>query len=592
MNEEIRLVMEHSFDAAAAEAVLEEGLVRYDRPGHTRQMAQKECCHEGRYSAGYYTFGTLLGKLAPDAGLQMLEAIAELQITDAAHPQYGGFRWYREETEIQDSNAAFFILMPLVTARLCCPDDFPREHTEAMDRMLAHAAVWFSKECREPQSYYPNKTMSDGAMLLAVAMLSKQEEYIAEGIRFFQRWEEYTARRGWGWGENISLVYQGVMMNALRIAVMVLQGREPFLAGQLDGRMGELQEILRFHAGEEPVPSIRSYNFKGETKRKSLLWAIAGVSGLEEAAEMVLNLNELVTLMLFEPEFAAGVPEAACQPIPRTRRERIFDDAHSYSWIGHNVRLGTVSRFPVIPGSYQWPTWGLAWQSFPVSFSVKDRQVSYLRWYADLGDEVRTHPGTDYKHSYLKPSLFHEPYYPEIETRTAQAGPAALVIRSMSSVSHQVKELADEWLIQRFGGKLQTVVTEEGGREWTVLAYPQAAVAITALKGITAGSDERISVKLDAVRDGDALRLRQVLYSRSEAGVLIHPRLESGWAVVALDDADSEARIQEALEAVRITDRLVDDREVPRTLHTLKRYLACSLGGTEEAVLELDPHIR
>jgi hypothetical protein len=584
--------MEHSFAAAANEAVVEEGLIRYDRPGHTRQMAQMTACHEGRYSAGYYAYGTLLGKLDHEAGLQMLKAIAELQITDAAHLQYGGFRWYREETEIQDSNAAFFILMPLVTARLCCPEAFPPEHAAAMDRMLAHAAVWFSGECREPQLYYPNKTMSDGAMLLAAAVLSRQEEYIGEGIRFFRRWEDYTGRRGWGWGENISLVYQGVMMNALRIAVMVLREREPSLAGQLDRRMEELKEILRFHAGEELVPSIRSYNFQGETTRRSLLWAIAGVSGLEEAVDKALNLNELATLLLFGDELAAGVPEASRQPVPRTRCERVFDDAYSYSWIGRNVRLGTLSRFPVIPGSYQWPNWGLAWQSFPASFSVKDRQVSYLRWYVDLGDEVRTHPGTNYKQSYLKPSLFHESYYPEIETRAAQSGRAALVVRSMGGVNHRVREIADEWLIQRFDGKLLTFHTEEGGREWTVLAYPHAAVAITALTGITARSEERAFVKLEAVRDGDALRLRQVLYSGSEAGVLIHPRLESGWAVVALDTADSAEQIQEALEAVRITDRLMDDREVPRMPYTLQRRLACSLGDAEEAVLELDPHIR
>lgn len=87
--------------------MVEEGLVRYDWPGHTRQVSKLPYCHEARFSAGYYAYGTLLGRLDEQAGLEMLEAIAGLQFTDPEHPDYGGFLWYREESMIQDSNAAF-----------------------------------------------------------------------------------------------------------------------------------------------------------------------------------------------------------------------------------------------------------------------------------------------------------------------------------------------------------------------------------------------------------------------------------------------------------------------------------------------------
>lgn len=585
-------VLERSFNTAAAQAVLEEGLVRYDWPGHTRQIAHLPYCHEGRYSAGYYAFGTLLDRLDHGTGLEILRALAELQITEPAHPHYGGFRWYREEAEIQDSNAAFFILMPILTVRFCYPEAYPKEHIEVIDGMLAHAAVWFSRECREPQIYYPNKIMSDGAMLLAVSSFLGQERYLEEGIRFYERWEDYTERRGWGWGENISLVYQSVMMNALRIAGKAVRDRNRVLAARLDARMEELKGILRFHDGEELVPSIRSYNFKGETRRKSLLWAIAGVSKFREVCEEVYSLNDLVTLLLFETEFAGEGAAASEQPVPRTRTERVFDRSYAASWIGGNVRLGSINRFPVIPGSYQWPTWGLGWQSFPVSFSVKDRQVSYLRWHVDLGDEVRTHPGLDYKTSYLKPALFREPYYPEVETRSAQAGPAALIIRSMSGVNHQVKELADEWVVHRFDGELMTFMTENGAREWTVLVYPHAAVAITALAGIPSGSEARTFVQVETHLDGEELRIRQVLHAGEAGAVLRHPRLEAGWAMLCLDGAGGEDRIRSALEAVRLTDRMVDDREVPRVPYTLKRHASLvTEEGNWEAVLELDPHV-
>lgn len=107
MNNQVRQILEQSFAAASEDIVVEEGLVRYNWPGHTRQVSKLPYCHEARFSAGYYAYGTLLGRIDEAAGLEMLEAIAGLQFTDQEHPDYGGFLWYREESVIQDSNAAF-----------------------------------------------------------------------------------------------------------------------------------------------------------------------------------------------------------------------------------------------------------------------------------------------------------------------------------------------------------------------------------------------------------------------------------------------------------------------------------------------------
>lgn len=110
---------------------------------------------------------------------------------------------------IQDSNAAFFILMPLVAVRLSSPGVFPASHLESMQRMFRHAAAWFSRECRNPELFYPNKTMSDGAMLLAVAHFLGEPAYLQTATAYFKRWEEYTARRGWGWGRISALSIRG-----------------------------------------------------------------------------------------------------------------------------------------------------------------------------------------------------------------------------------------------------------------------------------------------------------------------------------------------------------------------------------------------
>jgi hypothetical protein len=484
--------------------------------------------------------------------------------------------------------------MPLVTVRLCRPETLPEEHIRRMDEMLRHAAAWFSKECRTPEIYYPNKTMSDGAMLLAIAHLLNETDYLEEGIAFFRRWEEYTVRRGWGWGENISLVYQGVMLNALSIATRILRLRDTTLASRLLRLTDELKSILKFHAGEELVPSIRSYNFQGETKRSSLLWPIAGVTGIGGLAEHPFSINDFVTLLLFERELAESdstghdSDRLAGPPVPRVREERIFDAARSYSWIGRNTRLGSINRFPVVPGSYQHPAWGLGWQSFPVSFSVREEQVAFLRWYVNDGETVRTHPAESYRTAYLMPALFAEPLYPEVETRSAQKENALLVLRSMSRLHNRAVEIADEWVIHRFTGALESAVTSSG-REWLVLRYPHCAVAVTALRKVGVDDHTRTQSGMIVEREEGRIKLRQVLYAGA-AERLDRLRVESGWAVICFDDYTETEDIAGRLDAVSIEDETPDNREVPREPLTLPRRILLRAGAQEQVSLTVDPY--
>lgn len=269
--------------------------------------------------------------------------------------------------------------------------------------------------------------------------------------------------------------------------------------------------------------------------------------------------------------------------------ERIFDASRSYTWIGQHTRLGSINRFPVMPGSYQHPVWGLGWQSFPVSFSVKDQQVSYLRWYVDDSASVRTHPAEDYRTAYLMPALFAEPLYPEVETRTAQQANALVVVRSMTRLHNRAAEIADEWVIHRYDGEVERVVNAAGDREWLVLRYPGCAVAVTALKCIAAGADARAALPVTVVREEGRIRLRQVLYSGS-GSMLAQARLEAGWAVVCLDEAAESADIQKLLDTVTVEDTLRDDREVPREPWALVRSIVLTAGHQPPVQLNVDPY--
>lgn len=594
--------------AQQVKANWKDDMLTLPRPGHTKEASVFSEVHPGRETAAYYAGGVMAGALDAEEGRRMLVQLGRLQLNDPASPHFGGFRWYREETRINDTNAAFFIMSPLAQVALLFPSRIPASHRGLLQPMFAGARHWFARECREPILYYPNKIISDGALLLALAELTGDAEAFADGVTFFERWLDYTRRRGWGWGENMSLGYLGIIASSLQLAAYCLRERSRPLAIGLHEELAKLLELLRFHDGEELVPTIRSYNFQGEVRRPSVMWRLAGVA----AADGPEHHNDLWMLTgeaLFE-QYTSGalaLPEAAPQPVPRVRYERVMDDAHAYTWVGRQSRLGSLTRFPVLAGCYQWPTWGLGWQSFPVSFSVAGEQVGFLRWMVSESGALRAHPAESQPKAYLNPALFAESHYPDVETRCSQNGSALLAVRSLTAVNNRAAEIADEWLVPRFRqeAELHEIAGEDGvARTWAVLRYPGVTVAIAALDGIAADGTARAAAQLELLRAPDALRVRRVLYHGEERTV-VHPRLESAWAVIvreaepgggaegAAADAPPEREATAAwLRRVAVRDVSARDGETPRAPHEELRQLAVSGPSVPEVRLTVDPHAR
>jgi hypothetical protein len=565
---------------------IEKGLINIGKPGHTVEASKFTEVHEGRSTAAYYAVATTLGEMGSGQGLELLQALAELQNTDEQSYFSGCFRWYQEETKVKDTNAAFFILMPLVVQRLKLGNTIPHSHIPVMDNMMRLAAGWFSREIQNPTLYYPNKILSDGALLLGISRILGLENHYEEGKQFFERWLDYTERRGWGWGENISSLYTQIIMNALQIASLSLKKEDHALHARLQTVKSDLIHYVQFHDGHEYVPAIRSYNFDGLLHPDSLLWRIAG---LERDDFIVVNsLGDAwieISRLLFEDELELAI--FVEQQVPRERIERIFDNSAAHTWIGATGRLGSVNRFPVIAGSYQHATWGLAWQSYPVSLAVEGQQVSFLRWHVQDGERIRTHPAK-YKQIYLDPALFGETWYPDIQLRSAQQENAMLVVRSMSSVNNRTEEIADEWIVHRWTGELYNQ-PDSTGRSWTVLQYPDSAVLIAPLSGISYKDSSRQPAVLKSVMEGETLRLRQVLH-QGELATITHPRMETAWAFYYLDGISELAAIKAVLAQISVEDDSFKDGEVPRNGYTEIRHICLSIDGKKFVDLQVDPH--
>ncbi|MDF2836357.1 MAG: hypothetical protein K0Q63_1997 [Paenibacillus sp.] len=592
-------------------------LIRKEK-GHTEEVARLDYCHAGRESSVYYAASVSLGKMDENEGLLLLLELEKLQVRDAEHPQFGGFRWYREETRIDDTNAAFFIMAPLATLSLTASENIPGSHLSVIKRMAQRAVNWFAHECAHPKLFYPNKIMSDGSLLLALSVLLDDEEGRRNAKRFFLRWEEYTTRRGWGWGENNSAIYLKIMLDALQLALRAWNGSEPELEFAIRARRNELLDYVRFHEGREFVPSIRSYNFEGDVIKRSVVNWVAGIRIWEE--ETVNQTEALVlSVLLYEellPEETSLVstqpwellPAYNQLPVPRTRAERLFDDAYAYTWIGKQCRIGSINRFPIMPGCYQWPKWGLGWQSMPVSFLIENEQVSFLRFKVKVNNAVRSHLSRDYNESYLNPALFQEDCLPEIETRCAQQDHVLIVHREMKHLANRASEITDEWFIQRFQGKVHQLkgnnrvqwtrtssVTHSVSRKeeavsvpWTVIEYASCYAAILPLGYIAYGQEPQTSDIEVASADG-TLTLSRIWY-RGDERMLRQHRLDHAWVVIMIDEKPDLDQLQKLLDQYEIQDKRLADYEVPRNDQFMIREITVKQPNGSTVALRVDPY--
>lgn len=537
---------------------LDNGLFLRLGPGHTRKVADYAQVHEGRPTAQYYAAATWLGVLDEKSQLEILRALAQLQDRDPNSRFYGGFRWYSEEDFIEDTNAAFFITMPLLELVLYHEEKIPASNLPILREIFKLALCWFQRECTHPSNYYPNKVLSDGAALCALSCCLKDSSAKRTALSFVAQWARYTVERGWGWGEHISPVYSEIVLDALYVILRVLrQWQEPL--EHIQALYQHIIDIAAFHGEYEYVPAIRSYNFEGCDDRG--FTTLSYKARLEDRIpERINEVQEgrlsLVPLILCCFLYGGDRPAPKLQT-EAVRIERIFDSACSYTWKGKNLRMGSLNHFPVMPGCYQHPDWGLGWQSMPVSFLVEGAQTGYLRFGVQDGETLRTHPARDYHTAYLSSGLFSEKYLPAVRTNCTQNENVLVATRTIEKVHNYAEMIEDAWVVHHFHGRVEEI----GG--WKCLIYNNCSLAIQAVGGYTTdGCDIGNTQTLVQIQE-DTLFIKKALYEGS-AAVLDAERLECQWVVIAFDGVSEPEVLKELLSNYRITDEYVPDYDIPR----------------------------
>lgn len=570
---------------------IENGLVQNDFVGHTCEVAHLPVNHSGRLTSVYYVAAMLAGKLTDKQGLELLEGIYSLRHTET--DRFAGcFRWFAEETKVNDTNGTFFIVMPLVFVYLYHNDILPASHKEKIKKIFEHSYPWFLEECKSPSLFYPNKTMNDGALLLSISIILKNESGIKISLEYWDKWVKYTLSRGWGWGENMSLGYCAIILQALYLTIKSFEYLMPVFAEEINALNENLHLIasniisnIKFHNNHALVPSIRSYNFKGNLWDESPANIISGLlpldglfqqKSLEGIFRIPIDYNMTTTY------FKDTKSDISPLSVPRVRSERVFDDAYAYTWIGKNCRAGSVNKFPVIAGSYQFPKWGLGWQSIPVSFLIEEKQLSFLRFVVLENENIRSHPASNHS-AYLNSALFGEEHLPKVITLCAQNENITIINRNMEYLSNKASMISDEWLIQRFEDKCYSI--EANNREWIILEYDKCAVAITLLSCFDCYKEDYSIPKCEITNKDNVLSITHYYYNGEEKRIE-QSRIESSWVTIMFDDKKDFIN---KLNNTKIIDDIFLDGEIPRQRYTSIRSTTVFVDEKEKVKLVIDP---
>lgn len=548
-------------------------ILSYVQP-HTAPVEHlKECC-SGVITSQYYFTARYFDLIDDNLASGIVSELAKLQMPD------GCMRWYREEEFITDTNGAFFVLMPLALAYKFCSDKMTEGEKTNIQFLLKNALKWFSHET-EGSLHYCNKIMSDGAMLALISNIIGDGKETSDD--FWEKWDSYYAEHGWGWGENSSDCYSTIMLNALNTVIISSDGKTRENALK---RREELVDYIIFHEGKEFVPTIRTYNFDAKATYGGAVYSVLKAE-CQDAKGVSPNVDAAVMTILVH-ESGLKTPKEANSNV---RKELLFNDSFAYTWKGKSVRLGSVSHFPVMPCSYQncvpgaggyVATYGLGWQSMPVSAMVDEKYISFLRIRTKVGEKEHFHPAVDKHSAYLYNRLFEDGNITVFSTRSAQDNNIAVVCRSANKLTNTASFICDEWCIPDKNAKIDE--QEFGGRKWFVVYGENAAVALLPLDGIVCENLGRSPMKTYISESGIFKTVTTELYSGEEKLVTAQ-RTESVWAVVAIDNTSNVA---EYLENIEISDEPV--RQIDITLNSayLRRKIACT-DGKSIAELFIDP---
>jgi len=449
------------------------GLWYQERPGHTFAVQDLERIHVGRSAASRLLNAAILSRLNELEVNRVLRALRDLQDLDPESETFGCFRWYAEDTHVDDTNAAFFIGLPLIVLKIQYADSLNSEDRIVLDKVLADLKTWFVGAVENhPRVYYPNKFLGDlvcAWMLLEVTEDTDNMPWLAEEM---QKASLYWTQHGWGWGEHMSDGYAGVCLEEISFLLCLSKDLPAEVRKSFTGLMNQLLSIEDRFGGKPRVPAIRSYAFTKSPRHENFRDKVREWTSVELMARKdALNLGPILHQL--------GWHDLASKRGKEVTEIQIecFNDIQANAWLQDDVRIGSLSTFPVMPTA-EHNGWGLAWQSFPVALWKPEGDWAFLQWLVEEDGTMKAHPAVDWNSAYLNNAL-SSGISPPIVGRTyaIQHEGNVLVLRIMPATDMNWEAASDQFRIINNQAEVRQLPAQ-GPWSQMLLKYPERQISI------------------------------------------------------------------------------------------------------------------
>ncbi|MCF7853358.1 MAG: hypothetical protein K9N51_01060 [Candidatus Pacebacteria bacterium] len=354
---------------------------------HNKPICHLERTHRGPDAAGRLLTAAQLGQLREIDVAAVLAALRKMVWT-VEGPKYGCIKWYWEDPEPCDTNAAFFTGLPLVTLRIVFADQLEDQELHDLDWILEKLSAWFLRCCAERHEHYPNKYLGDlvCAWLILECTGGDGADTVAASMRRSAKY--WSGKGGWGWGEHIGN-YINVLLDELSALLLLARRLPDDIRADYLSMLNELLAIEDSFQGGPCVPTLRNYAFT-ESPRVSSYREYVQPWAPDEKIK-VTNRAPLRNLLAERGWHDLVAPPADPPACPRTVSVPCFGGATAHAYIDQDIRLGGMSHFPVMDWA-EGVGWGLSWQCFPVALWRPAGDWGFLLWHAVENDVWRSHP--------------------------------------------------------------------------------------------------------------------------------------------------------------------------------------------------------
>ena len=457
-------------------------------PGHTIPTRNLDTVHAGPNAASRLLTAAQVGDLAKIDVARVLFALREMQWS-ADDGKRGCIKWYWEEDQPYDTNAAFFTGLSLIVLRKLYYDELNPECREALDEILCDLSVWFTHTADYATYHYPNKYMGDlvcGWLLVEILGRTETDATIATHMH---RAADYWLDDGWGWGEHLSDIYTGVCLNELSVLLLLSERLPEDLRQRYTDLIAALLDIEDAYDGGPRVPALRSYAFQAPCSHTNYRDRVKAWAEIPENYGNSPDLGNLLHGLGWHDRMPERKPAQTDPIVP------CFGGAVAHAQVLADIRIGSTTRFPVMP-SAEHPTWGLSWQCFPVAFSRGETDWGFLQWEAVENGVVRAHPANGGAMAHIPKSLTATTMPPVAgETFAIQRGGDVVVLRRVCVIPRAWESLTDRF---RLVGQTADATAQHDAGWWRLsLPYPERTVSVHRLDLSTTAPTEETSNDFD-----------------------------------------------------------------------------------------------